>query len=205
MSFNSFAGNNKNMDRKVKKRKSSLKSIGFTVFGSILVVSVFIGVFIYTNNISISVDDMFSNDKYKAEAFVQKRSTKPKPSFMASKFSGSSRTSVDIATNDGASANVEYDRADKQVKLMVLDRNDKPFPRLHVVAHISKAGRGQSPRSVRMIEHKVGQFKSDALNLADGGWILMVSAYNYFNREYGKLMFYSEQSIYLGTKKKKQG
>lgn len=113
------------MPKTAKKKKQSLKSLGFTVLGSIIVIIGFIGVFAFTNNISISVDTLFSDDKYPAEAFVRKRTDKPKASFLSSKIAAASKSSVAISTNDGASASVEYDKKDNKVKLKVLDRNNK--------------------------------------------------------------------------------
>lgn len=184
------------------KKKSSLKSSAFTILGSLVLVVGFVVVFLITNNIDISLGTKSASEKYPAEAFVKKRTGKKVSSAQSRGTSKASVTSIGITTNEGLTANVGFDKSDQKVTLSVLDHNDKPMGRLQIVAHISKIGSKSGLQPVRMIEHSVGNFGSESLDLKEGGWILMVSAYNYFNSGYNTLLFHSEQPIFLNDKKK---
>ena len=190
------------MARPRRKKKNSLKTAGFTILGSVIVIVGFVVVFLVTNNIDISLNTQSANDKYPAKAFVKKRSGKTRSEPQVGR-SLKSATSVGITTNEGLTANIEFDKSKQQINLSIRDHNDKPMGRLQVVAHISKIGSKSSPRPVRMIETSAGKFGSESLDLRDGGWILMVSAYNFFNPGYNTLLFHSEQPIFLGQTKKR--
>ena len=51
-----------------------------------------------------------------------------------------------------------------------------------------------------MAEFNKGDFRSNPLDLEEGGWILMVSAYDPYTLNKDKLVSYTERPIYLGRK-----
>lgn len=173
-----------------RKSKSKLGLIALCCFG---LAGIFVAIFISTNNINISFDTFTSKDKYRAEAFVKKRKR-----IFTAKIEDLAEIKG-IITGGGLSAEIGFDAANQKVKLSVRDENDKPVTRITVIGTVSRVGQASITKQFKLQEYSAGNFRSASLNLANGGWILMVSAYDLYTRNKQKLLFHSERPIFLGA------
>ena len=186
------------MAKAKRPQKKNLKSLGFIALGVVGMVVGFVTVFLSTNNISISLNDLMSSSDSTVEMGLVRQVKAKKKKKKKKKKPG--HTMVELTTNEGVSANLDFDRRRQRLNLVILDRHARPIPQLKVIARISKVGTRHQYRSIRLRENSTGNFNSVALNLPEGGWVLSISAYNLFNENFNRLIFHSEQSIYLGEK-----
>jgi len=178
----------------VAKRKSQRSVMGLIFLCCVLVVGIFGAFFISTNNIKVSFDTFSSQEKYPAQAFVAKRTgrlkTKVKTEF----------PSTGLTTASGLSAQISFDTTEQKVKFSLRDQNDKPVSRVTVIGVVSRVGQKKITQQFKILKYDESEFRSPSLNLADGGWILMVSAYDLYTRDKNKLLFHTERAIFLGGK-----
>jgi len=178
----------------VAKRKSQKSVMGLVSLCCVLLAGIFAAVFISANNITVSFETFSSSEKYPAQAFVAKRTGRLKPK-IKTEF-----PSTDITTASGFSAQISFDTTEQKVRFSLRDQNDKPVSRVTVVGAVSRVGQKRIARQFKILEYNEGQFSSPSLKLDDGGWILMVSAYDLYTRERNKLLFHTERAIFLGGK-----
>jgi len=169
--------------------KTSLITISAAVLAT-----AFIAVFFYRNDINISFEALSSKDKYRAEAFVKKRQ-------------GINSRSQDGAPSDsngpvraGLSAKIDFDARSGKARLFISDKNGNPVSRLTVTGRLARVGETGKIREFKMAEFAKGDFRSNPLDLEEGGWVLMVSAYDPYTLNKDKLVSYTERPIYLGRK-----
>lgn len=158
----------------------------------------FVAIFMSTHDVSISLSDLMPGSKPSANSSTSAAAIAKKKKKKKKKLPGHSM--VEVTTNEGVSANVDFDRNRQRLNLEIVDRHARPIPQLKVVARISRVGERHSYRSIRLRENSAGRFDSSSLNLPDGGWVLSISAYNLFNQNFNRLVFHTEQSIFLGEK-----
>lgn len=175
----------------IKKPKSML---GLIALGCVVITGIFTAVFISTNNITVSFDAIFSKNKYPAKAFVNKRK-----GLLTASLRGQMPTS-DLPNGTDISAKVSFDTSEKKVRLSLRDKNNKPVSRIMVIGTVSQVGQARNTREFKMSEYSKGDFRSGPLDLAEGGWVLMVSGYNLYTNNREKLMFHTERAIFLGKK-----
>ena len=169
-----------------KKRPKG--SWGIIIIGCLLTPGIIIALFLAENKFKVSFDMFTPKGKYLAQAFVNIRQGRLKSSFQRTKT---------ITTSDGISANLAFDKSNQKVQLLIWDKNDKPYSRATIISRVSKVGQKNTMRHFKMTEHSNGDFRSESLKLAAGGWVLMVSAYDLFNRGNSKFMFHTERPIFL--------
>jgi len=177
-----------------KNVKNPWSKAGLIALSSVLLAATFIAVFLYKNNINVSFDAFSSKDKYRAEAFVKKRQ-------------GLNARSQDGALNGsngsvraGLSAKIDFDAKSGKARLFISDKNGNPVSRLTVTGRLSRVGETGKFREFKMAEFGKGDFRSNPLDLGEGGWVLMVSAYDPYTLNKDKLVSYTERPIYLGRK-----
>ncbi len=175
----------------VKKQKSML---GILTLCSLFLIGVFIAVFLSTNNVKISFDAIFNGDKYPAQAFVNKRK-----GLLTANVEGSI-SGTGMTTGANLSAKIDYDTTDKKVKVTVRDENNRPASRITVIGTVVRVGQKRITQQFKMREYGAGDFRSIPLDLAEGGWILTVTAYDLYSNNKDKLLFYTERAIFLGKK-----
>jgi len=161
---------------------------------SVLLATAFIAVFLYRNNTNVSFDAFSSNDKYRADAFVKKRTGLNSRS-QEGVLSGSSGSAL-----GSLNAKIDFDAKSKKVRLFISDKNGNPVSRLNVTGRLARVGETGKPREFKMTEFDKGNFRSNPLDLEEGGWVLMVSAYDPFTLNKDKLVSYTERPIFLGRK-----
>ena len=180
--------------RNNKKKQNNM--MGLLGLCCILLIGSFIAVFFFTNN-KVSFDALFSDTssaKYPAAAFVNKRK--------GLRTTSAKRTLPDSTTTTGydLSAEIAFDPVSKRARLSLRDKNNKPLSRITVFGTVSYVGNKQIRHQFRMNEYTRGEFRSKSLDLADGGWILMVSAYTTHTNNPDKMLFHTERVIFLGDK-----
>ena len=168
--------------------------IGLFSLGGALLICSFIAVFLLTNNINVSFDALFndaSSTKYPAEAFANKRK-----GLLTATISGN-LSSPNIEYGHNLVTDVVYSISSQKVKLSVRDKKNRPVSRITVIGTVSRVGGRKIVKQFKMKESSKGVFSSVPLDLADGGWIIMVSAYNMYTNKRDKLLFHTERSIFL--------
>ena len=95
------------------------------------------------------------------------------------------------------SVDVKFDSSAQKLMMKIKDRAGKPMPRITFDARASKAGKLLSPRRFAIKEYTDGEYRSEAMNLEKGGWVLSVTAYDLFGRGDNKLLFHTEKPVFL--------
>lgn len=165
----------------------SAGSRGATIVGAVLVSCILLAGIFAKNNPGTSSDIFAAKEKYPAKAFVIKRQGRLK----------SKTTYVGIAAGSGLNVVVNFDTSKQKLKIKIKDRHDKPLSRVVVEARASKVGRKQYIERFAMKETSAGEYRSETMSLKKGGWILIVTAYDLFDRRDNKLLFHTEQPIFL--------
>ena len=168
--------------------------LGLISLGCVMIIGIFAAVFVSTNNITVSFDAIFSKEKYPATAFVKKRK-----GLLKATLKGRLPTS-DLPNGSYLRAKISFDTSNKKVRLSLHDKNNKPVSRIMVIGTVSRVGQAHNTREFKMSEYSEGDFSSGPLDLAEGGWILMVSGYNLYSNNREKLLFHTERAIFLGEK-----
>lgn len=168
--------------------------MGLIALSSVVLATAFIAVFFYRTGANMSFDAFSSKDKYRAEAFVKKRKGLNSRS-QEGALSGSSGS-----VRGTLSAKIEFDAKSKKVRLFISDKNGDPVSRLTVTGRLARVGETGKTREFKMAEFGKGDFRSTPLDLEEGGWVLMVSAYDPYTLNKDKLVSYTERPIYLGRK-----
>ncbi len=180
--------------RNSKKQKNMMGLLGLCC---VLLIGSFVAVFFSTNNINISFDALFSDtssSKYPAEAFVNKRKGLLTASIKGTLPNSGTATGYDL------SAEISFDPSSKKAKLSIRDKKNKPLSHISVIGTVSRVGKKHVRKQFKMKEYGKGDFRSAPLDLADGGWVLMVSAYNTHTNKRDKMLFHTERAIFLGDK-----
>ena len=157
--------------------------MGVTIVAGVIIVCIVAAV-IFARS---SLNTRSNQEKYPAEAFVIKRQGSLK----------SKTTYTGIAAGNGMKVDMKFDQADQKLMLKILDSKGKPMPRVTLDARASKPGQGQIPKRFIMKEYDQGEYRSDPMDLKKGNWVLMLSAYDLYNRNDNKLLFHTEQPIFL--------
>lgn len=161
-----------------------------------MLVMVFVVIFFSTSNINVSFDALTKTEQYPAEAFVKTRAGR-----ITAKVGGLHPT-TGMISGAGLTAKIAFDAAGKKVNVSLRDRKNRPVSRITVIGTISRVGQRHITKQFKMRETNSGDFTSPPLDLSDGGWVLMVSAYNLRTLDHDKLLFHTERAIFLGKKKK---
>ena len=174
--------------------KKPWSKTGLIALSSVVLATAFIAVFFYKNGFNVSFDALSSKDKYRAEAFVKKRQGL-KDRSQSGALNGSNGS-----IRAGLSAKIEFDAKTGKARLFISDKNGNPVSRLTVTGRLARVGETGKFREFKMAEFNKGDFRSNPLDLEEGGWILMVSAYDPYTLNKDKLVSYTERPIYLGRK-----
>jgi len=172
---------------KLKALRKSEGLVGIAIVASVVIVSITAVAIFATKSFQTPPTGFSGNEKYAVEAFIIKRQGREK----------SKTKYTSLAAGAGMSVDVNFDKSDQKLKLKIRDRTGKPMPRVTIDAQASKVGQRQVPRRIAMKEYKNGEYRSDAMELEKGGWVLAVSAYDLFNRGENKLLFYTEKPLFL--------
>jgi len=174
-------------DMAVTAIKKSEGLWGATLVGGVLILSVITIAIFSAFNIRISPTGFAPKDKYPARAFVIKRQGPLK----------SKTTYAGVAGGTGMRVDVKFNNSDQKLMVKIQDRTGKPMERVTVEARANKAGRSQKAKSFAMKEYENGEYRSDAIGLDKGGWILSVTAYDLYNRGDNKLLFHAEKPVFM--------
>jgi len=172
---------------KFKVFKRSEGWAGVAIVGSVVIVSIAVVVIFAAKNFQNPSTGFSSKEKYAVESFIIKRRSKEK----------SKTKYTDLAAGTGMSVAMNFDKSDQKLRLKIRDWSGKPMPRVTIDAQASKVGKRQNPIRFAMKEYETGEYRSDAMELEKGGWILAVSAYDLLNRGDNKFLFYTEQPLFL--------
>ncbi len=175
----------------VKKPWSKTRLIALS---SVLLATAFIAVFFYRNGVNVSFEALSSKDKYRAEAFVKKRQG------LNSRSQDGALSGSNGSIRSGLSAKIDFDAKSGKARLFISDKNGNPVSRLTVTGRLARVGETGKTREFKMAEFGKGDFRSNPLDLEEGGWVLMVSAYDPYTLNKDKLVSYTERPIYLGRK-----
>jgi len=172
---------------KSAKFKFSEGTLGATIVGIVMITGMVAAVIFASNNAGSARGGFASGNKYPAKAFVVKRLGSLK----------ANTVSENINSTSGLSVDVNYDEARQKLKLKITDPSGKPMKRVSVNAHARKVGQQQQPRRFDFKEYAKGEYRSDALGLEKGGWVLSVSAYDLYARGENKLLFHTERPLFV--------
>jgi len=168
--------------------------VGLIALSTVVLAAAFIAVFFYRNNINVSFDAFSSKDKYRAEAFVKKRQG------LNSRSQEGALSSSNGSVRGSLSARIDFDVRSQKARLFISDTNGNPVSRLTVTGRLARVGETGRAREFKMAQFGKGDFRSNPLDLEEGGWILMVTAYDPYTLNKDKLVSYTERPIYLGRK-----
>ena len=172
---------------KSAKIKFSEGTLGATIVGTMMITGMVAAVIFANNNAGSSRGGFASGNKYPAKAFIVKRLGSLK----------ANTVSEDINSTSGLSVDVNYDEARQKLKLKITDPSGKPMKRVSVKAHARKVGQKYPPRRFAFKEYPKGEYRSDAMGLEKGGWVLSVSAYDLYARGENKLLFHTERPLFI--------
>ena len=175
----------------VKKQKNKINLITLC---AILLTGIFVAVFFSTNNIKVSFDAFSGSDQYRIDALTSKRQ-----GVITARIKGLTQN-ANLSAQSGLKADIAFDTSSKKVNVAVRDKNDRPVSRITVIGNVTRVGKKHISRQFKMRNYGNGTFSSIPLDLADGGWVLTVSAYDLYSNNRDKLLFYTERAIYLENK-----
>lgn len=168
-------------------RTKSEGLLGAAIVSSVLMVCIAAAVMFSKSSPGTSLSSSMATEKYPATAFVVKRQGRLK-----------SKTSyVGIAAGAGISVDMEFDKSEQKLSLKIKDRLGEPLSRVTIDAQARKVGKTPNSKRIAMKEYSDGEYRSDPMSLGKGGWILMVSAYDLFDRNDNKLLFHTEQPVFF--------
>jgi len=168
--------------------------VGLIALTSVVLATAFTAMFFYRNNINVSFDALSGKDKYSAEAFVKKRQG------LNSRSKEGALSNSNSSVRGSLSARIDFDAKSQKARLFISDMNGNPVARLTVTGRLARVGETGKPREFKMTEFGKGDFRSNPLDLEEGGWVLMVTAYDPYTLNKDKLVSYKERSIYLSRK-----
>jgi len=177
-----------------KNVKNPWNKVGLIALSSVVLATAFTAVFFYRSGINVSFDAFSGKDKYRAEAFVKKRQG------LNSRSQEGATSGSNGSVRGSLSARIDFDAESQKARLFISDKNGNPVSRLTVTGRLARVGETGKAREFKMVEFNKGDFRSIPLNLEEGGWILMVSAYDPYTLNKDKLVSYTERPIYLGRK-----
>jgi len=172
---------------KSAKFKFSEGTLGATIVGTVMITGMVAAVIFASNNSGSLQGGFASGDRYPAKAFVIKRLGSTKANTI----------SEDINTTSGLSVDVNFDEVRQKLKLKITDPSGKPMKRVSVDARARKVGQKHPPKRFALKEYPQGEYRSDAMGLEKGGWVLSVSAYDLYARGENKLLFHTERPLFV--------
>jgi len=172
---------------KSAKPKFSEGSFGATIVGVVMITGMVAAVVFASNNNGSLQGGFAGGEKYPAKAFVIKRQGALK----------ANPVSADINATNGLSVDVNFDEARQNLSLKITDPSGNPMKRMSVNAHARKVGQQHPPKRFALKEYPKGEYRSDAMGLEKGGWVLSVSAYDLYARGENKLLFHTERPLFV--------
>jgi len=162
-------------------------TLGATLVGVVMITGMVAAVIFASNNSGSLRGGFASGGKYPAKAFVVKRQGSLK----------TNTVSEDIKTASGLSVDVNFDEARQKLNLKITEPSGKPMMRVSVNARARKVGQQQTSKRFALKEYPKGEYRSDAMGLEKGGWVLSVSAYDLYARGENKLLFHTERPLFV--------
>lgn len=161
--------------------------LGAVIVGGVLTAGLVAAVMFTTNSTATTSHAVPPKKKYAVEDFIIKRQGRLK----------SKTTYTGLAAASGLEVEVNFDESDQKLLLNIKDRKGEPMSRVTIDARVTKVRGAKSPRRIAIRDNGEGNYSSGAMGLGKGAWVLSVTAYDLYNRGDHKLMFHTEQPIFL--------